>query len=268
MKQMKGDYFEVRTLNTGKVSYDKSDTFALQIDGVPAWEPTTYKEFNYWIPKSKYYVGFGTWIGVTLFYGAQMVSKAIGFEGDPSAYASVYSNLEGNSHRAWYNHTYVYPVAVRTGHNETQGKRVSMRSSNAGNSCSGMNEIQTRKDNACGNNMNTDSWEIDAYTLSHLLKINKIPASKETFIKIDVESYECELIPSWFDWMKKLSSKPTLFVSFHGHNVRCCSKDQYAKMSAFSRLYKGLWHNMRKTKAKEYFNTISCTTKVLVFSDL
>ena len=47
MKQMSGKYYEVRTLNTTPVSYDKSENFPKQIDGFPTWEPTTYDEFNY-----------------------------------------------------------------------------------------------------------------------------------------------------------------------------------------------------------------------------
>ena len=268
MKQMSGRYYEVKTLNTTPVSYDTSESFPKRIDGTPKWEPTTYEEFNYWLPKSTYYVGFGTWIGVTLFYGTQLVKKAVGFEGDPSAYANVYTNLEGNSHRDWYNHTNVYPVAVRAGHNDTGAKKVSMRSGGAGNSCSGMKEILTRKDGACGNDMNKDSWDIDGYTMPYLLSVNGIPASKETFIKIDVESYECELIPSWFEWLKELTEKPTLFVSFHGHNVRCCTKDQYDQILSFSKLYKGFWHNMKKANAEDFFNVATCTTEVVVFSDL
>lgn len=266
---MSGNYYEVKTLNTTPVSYDKSETFPRNnIDGSPTWEPKTYEEFNYWLPKSQYYVGFGTWIGVTLFYGTQLVKKAVGFEGDPSAYANVYSNLEGNTHRYWYNHTNVYPVAVIAGHNDTRAKKVSMRSGGAGNSCSGMKDILTRKDGACGNDMNKDSWDVDGYTLQHLLNVNDIPASKETFIKVDVESYECELIPSWFDWMKGLSVKPTLFVSFHGHNVRCCTKEQYDKILSFSKLFKGFWYNMKKAKPEDFFSVATCTTEVVVFSDL
>ena len=93
--------------------------------------------------------------------------------------------------------------------------------------------------------MNKDSWDIDGYTLQHLLNLNGIPASKETFVKIDVESYECELIPSWFNWMKNMPDKPTLFVSFHGGNVRCCSEEQYDKILSFSKLYKATWHNLK-----------------------
>ena len=95
-----------------------------------------------------------------------------------------------------------------------------------------------------------------------------IPASKETFIKVDVESYECELIPSWFDWMNDLREKPTLFVSFHGHNVRCCTKEQYDKILSFSKLFKGFWYNMKKAKPEDFFSVATCTTEVVVFSDL
>jgi FkbM family methyltransferase len=278
MKEMTGNYSEIKTLNSGPVSYDTSmKKESLEIDGSPKWEPTTYREFSYWLPKSKYYVGFGTWIGVTLFYAAQLVKKAVGFEGDPSAYASVYSNLEGNTHRDWYNHTYVYPVAVRAGPDEPYAKRVSMRSSEAGNSCSGVKETNSRKDKVCGGGKNGVSWDIDAYTLPYLFKVNGIPASIETFIKVDVESYECELIPSWLEWLKNSYNKPTMFISFHGPNVRCCSSGQYDRIRDFFKLYKGVWkitkEGRKKIKATDFFyNTncshCSCPNDGLVFSDL
>ena len=278
LKQMVGKFVDVRTLNTSFVSYDLSMiNQSKEVDGNPKWEPETFREFTYWLPKSKYYVGFGTWIGVTLFYATQLVEKAIGFEGDPSAYAGLYSNLHGNSHRTWYNHTYIYPVAVRAGDDENGKKQVTMRSDKAGNSCSGMEEIRRRKDNACGNDMNKMSWDIDAYTLPHLLKFNNIPVTKETFIKIDVESYECELIPSWFDWLKDSFDKPTMIISFHGPSVRCCSIDQYNKILALSRIYKDLWlvtsEGRTKVEPEDYFNMANCShctcpNKVIVFSDL
>ena len=276
IKGMAGKYTEVTTFNAGPVSYDDSmRNDSIQIDGIPTREPETYTEFSYWLPKSKYYVGFGTWIGVTIFYAAQMVEKAVGFEGDPSAYASVFTNLEGNTHRTWYNHTYIYPVAVREGYAESVPKKVSMRSDKAGNSCSGMNEIRRRKDNACGNDMNKVSWDIDGYTLSHLLQISQIPVSKETFIKIDIESYECELLPSWLDWLRDSYDKPTLFISFHGY-VRCCTSGQYSKILKLAKLYatvNDLPRNLKKVKPENYFtnskcNHCACPRETLIFSDI
>ena len=272
IKKMQGSFYEVKTLQTGPVSYDKAETFPKIIQGNPRWEPETYNEFNYWLPQSKFYVGFGTWIGVTLLFSAQLVEKAIGFEGDPAAYASVHTHLEGNSHRSWYKHTHVYPVAVRAGE-DSEARQVSMNSDHEGNSCSGMKDVKTRKDNACGSNMNKVSWDIDGYTLPYLLKVNEIPASKETFIKIDVESYECELIPSWLDWLRNMTDKPTLLIAFHGGNVRCCSKEQYNKIISVSKLYKSVLYTKGneahiKTRAEDHFNTTYCTTSAIVFTDL
>ena len=277
IKDMTGTYTEVRTMNSEPVSYDNlMSRFSIleRIDGIPKWEPDTYTEFNFWLPKSKYYVGFGTWIGVTLFYATQMVNKAVGFEGDPSAYASVFTNLKANKHRNWYNHTYVYPVAVREGIDENGPKKVSMRTSIAGNSGSGMKEVLTRKDMK-GNEMNKVSWDIAGYTLNHLLKINQIPASNETFIKIDVESYECELLSSWLDWLHDSDDKPTLFVSFHGY-VRCCSGEQYGKILRLAESYKTvkeLDRNIQNVRPKDYFRNDKCAhcicpNETLVFSDL
>ena len=65
INDMTGKYTEVRTMNAEPVSYDNyMNRFSIlqRIDGIPKWEPDTYAEFNYWLPKSKYYVGFGTWI--------------------------------------------------------------------------------------------------------------------------------------------------------------------------------------------------------------
>ena len=269
---MSGTYTEVRTMNADPVSYDNfmaRYSILKRIDGIPKWEPNTYSEFNYWLPKSKYYVGFGTWIGITLFYASQLVKKAVGFEGDPSAYASVFTNLKANSHRNWYNHTYVYPVAVREGDDENGPRQVSMRTSIAGNSGSGMKEIRTRKDMKI-REMNRVSWDIAGYTLRHLLKINQIPVSKETFIKIDVESYECELLSSWLDWLHDLNDKPTLFVSFHGY-VRCCSADQYGKILKLANRYKTVnekERNIKNVSAEDYFRNVKCAHETLIFSDL
>ena len=86
INSMTGTYTEVRTMNAGPVSYDNfmaKYSILERIDGIPKWEPNTYSEFNYWLPKSKYYVGLGTWIGITLFYASQMVKRQLGLRGIP-----------------------------------------------------------------------------------------------------------------------------------------------------------------------------------------
>jgi hypothetical protein len=264
----KNGYIEVKTLNAGPVSYSSSHAprhpgFLEKLRGNPTWEPDTFEDFNYWLPKHKYYVGFGTWIGVTLFYATQFVDKAIGFEGDPVAFAMVQTNLNLNKHRAWYNHTHVYPVAVLQGSSQkSAGDVITMRSSSAGGSCSFVGDAKTKQ--WCGN-VGT-SWEIKGYTLPHLLNLTDIPVSNETFIKIDVESYEWDLIPSWVDWLKQFHTKPTMRISFH-NNRRCGPQELFDKLLTFSKLYKTVWMDGKKTTLLNSFNLSNCFIRTLDFSD-
>ena len=264
----KNGYIEVKTLNAGPVWYDNSHAprhhgFVEKLRGRPSWEPDTFADFNHWLPKHKYYVGFGTWIGVTLFYATQCVTNAVGFEGDPVAFAIVQTNLKWNKHRTWYNHTHVYPVAVLQGSaQKSEGDVVAMRSSSAGGSCSFVGDAKTKQ--WCGN-VGT-SWEIKGYTLPHLLNLTDIPVSNETFIKIDVESYEWDLIPSWIEWLKNIANKPTMRISFH-NDRRCGPQEMFDKLLAFSKLYKGVWMDGKKTTLSNSFNLSNCLIRTLDFSD-
>ena len=261
--------FEVKTLNASPVSYDNSETprhhhFLDKLQGNPTWEPETFADFNHWLPKHKYYVGFGTWIGITLFYATQFVEKSVGFEGDPVAFAMVQTNLNWNNHRHWYNHTHVYPVAVLQGSSkESEGEVITMRSSWAGGSCSFVGDFKTKA--WCGK-VGT-SWKIKGYTLPHLLNLTNIPSSDETYIKIDVESYEWDLIPSWVNWLKNnLQNKPTMRISFH-NNRRCGPQQVFEQLITFSNLYKGVWMDGKKTTLSQSFNLTNCLIRTLVFSD-
>ena len=56
INSMTGTYKEVRTMNADPVSYDNfmaRYSILERIDGIPKWEPNTYSEFDYWLPKSK-----------------------------------------------------------------------------------------------------------------------------------------------------------------------------------------------------------------------
>jgi FkbM family methyltransferase len=153
---------------------------ARQIDGRPTWEPSTFESFNKFLPRARYYVGFGTWIGPTLFHAAQQVTRAIGLEADPVAFATVEENLGLNANESWFEDTSVYPVGIGEGVG-TQVTRSKMSSSSAGNSCSGL----TGSGNGCGPSV--VEWEVPLYTLPHIMQLSGIPASSDTFIKIDVE---------------------------------------------------------------------------------
>ena len=56
--------------------------FVKGLNGIGNWEPTTFKVFLKYLPSCSHYIDFGTWIGPTLFFAAQLVPFALGIEGN------------------------------------------------------------------------------------------------------------------------------------------------------------------------------------------
>lgn len=69
-----------------------------------------------------------------------------------------------------------------------------------------------------------DIWAIDSQ-------------SEHVFIKVDVEYFECQLLPSWQSWLSSMETKPTLFISMHSVQSQCSSQ-QYAAIARIARSYK------------------------------
>lgn len=202
-------------------------------NGPPAWEPQTFINFFKHLSGCRYYIGFGTWIGPTLFYAAQLVDEAYGIEADPVAFAHVEVNLALNKDKAWASRIYLNHHAVGLGSedwNETSTKLV-MTSASAGNSCSGLgNKI------ACGSPK--DVWQVSSYPLPFLLKRWNLPATNDLFIKVDVESFECNLLPSWLPWLRNIgrSKKPVFHIAFHSQ-IEKCSQNEYKEIYQFAVLF-------------------------------
>ena len=65
-----------------------------------------------------------------------------------------------------------------------------------------------------------------------------IPSKRTTFIKIDVESFECQLLPSWREWLSALgNNKPTMYISFHSQIVSC-SDEEYHAIADVAKMYR------------------------------
>ena len=200
------------------------------LHGKPSWEVQTFLAFLTYVPTHSYYVDFGTWIGPTLFYAAQLVDKSFGVEADPVAFASVSTTLKLNQDKPWGKKATIQPGGVGPGSDEDlTATRVPMKSASAGNSCSGMG----KKVN-CGDV--THEWDVFTYSLPALIAHWNIDPSN-SFIKVDVEAFECTLVPSWIQWMRKLPTKPTFYISFHSYITRC-SDDEYRGVLQFARMFK------------------------------
>ena len=210
----------------------------------------------------RYYVGFGTWIGPTILFAAPLVDMAFGIEADPVAFAGVETNVALNlPYHAWAKNVYLTPRAVRAGDStDLETVSLEMKSSSAGNSCSGLGD----EVHACGiRGRPLVSWKVNSNTLPSLLNLWQLPISQELFVKVDTESYECQLIPTWLKWLEPYSRRrdafkgingtstgsassesnhevgqklPTFFLAFHSQ-ISKCSEEQYHAIYQFAQLF-------------------------------
>ena len=194
------------------------------------WEKETFRIYLKYISQGDTVVDFGTWIGPTILYAAQLGANVFGIEADPAAFAEVEINLQLNALESWAPHVRVQPACVGTG-------LVKMKSSRPGNSMSCLGD-------ACSGS-NSSSWQVQCYPLETLFKSWNIhfSATHRIFVKIDVEGYECVLIPTivaWFQRAKRengLVRLPTMYISYH-KQLNSCSDAQYESgIVALMKLY-------------------------------
>merc|ERR1712086_63341 len=205
-----------------------------RINGSPAWEKHTFVSFLKFIPGHTVHIDFGTWIGPTLFYAAQLVERAYGIEADPGAFAIVHANLMLNSGSPWGSRIHIQPGGIGLGSGTSPDPfQVEMTSAGAGNSCSTIGELTH---SLCGDSKNQRKWKVNTYPLPALLHRWGVPLPS-TFIKVDVEAFECALLPSWLPWLKALEHKPTFHIAFH-NGVRKCSADELVAIGELGRLFK------------------------------
>jgi len=104
-----------------------------------------------------------------------------------------------------------------------------MKSSGAGNSGSGV-----------GNRVfsaTSQEWSVNGYSLPYLFGMWGVQLKHDpVFIKIDIESYECSLVPSFYDWFREEAVLPTIFVSFHPQ-IEPCTRSQMEKVLEVFKLF-------------------------------
>ena len=229
------------------------------IDGIPVWEPDTFKSFLTHVPYHDVYVDFGTWIGPTLFFAAQMTGSAFGIEADPVAYASVSATLHLNREKPWFRKVRIQPAGVGPGSSDMLiPTEVSMMSASPGNSCSGMGSTV----NSCSGGEVLDKWRVNTYPLPALLKHWGV-ADGSVFVKVDVESFECTLVPSWIPWLSTLDTKPTFLISFHSY-VTACTENEYQLILKFAKLFRSaLLANGESVRIENSFDDLKGETLLL-----
>jgi len=197
------------------------------------WEWDTFNIFNKIVTGSTTVIDFGTWIGPTMLFHGQFSKQSFGIEADPAAFAILDYNVELNwkHNPSWGSH-----VSVDSGcivRPEDIGKLTMKAGGDPGMSMSGIGDkvFMDKGKRAV-------KWEVQCYTLPDIFEnywgIQK--PYKDVFIKIDIETYECKLVPSFYDWLKGEKYLPTMYISFHPQ-IQKCTEEEYKTLLMFIGLY-------------------------------
>jgi len=204
------------------------------VDGRRGWERKTFEIFEKYVTEETIVVDFGTWIGPTLLFHGQKSRASYGIEADPAAFAVAERNVWLNKDKDWAQSVSVHSFCV--GSTEHAGKIMTMRGAKApGASMSGITEALARKP--------VGSWAVRCYTLPTILDSWDVVLSRQpVMLKIDVESYECQLVPSFYDWLvgEERASLPVIYVSFHPQ-IKDCSPEEWARVLKVFQLYDSVY---------------------------
>lgn len=227
--------------------------------GIKDWEQSTFKIFSKYITSDTIVVDFGTWIGPTMLYHAQFSKQSYGMEADPFAYGEVMHNMKLNPSLAAK--VIIEPVAVTA---PQDAGVLDMKSSKLGNSETFLGRKDMRGE--------AEEFEVRGYTLPYIMAGWGIDLSSEhVFIKIDIESYECRLLPSFHEWLiDEPERNVTIFVSFHPQ-IQPCTRAQMKQVLGVFKLFSTVTcnedkHTLRITREtsfeelEEMLDSLNCLT--------
>lgn len=158
------------------------------------WEADTFRILKEHVRPDAVYMDIGAWIGPTVMYAAKLCRKVYCFEPDFYAYRRLLGNIQLNRL------TNVTPFNVAF----TAENRIVKMSSFG-------NELGDSQSSVLTNAINDNS--IDVWGINFRTFINLISPEVPSFIKIDIEGGEFDLIPDMKDYLAEY--KPTIYLSTH-----------------------------------------------------
>lgn len=188
------------------------------------WENSTLDIFDEFIDLHSDYLDIGAWIGPTALYGACKSRNAYAFEPDKLAFEKLKINKELNLQLEKKLHIFNYGIGKCT-------QKVKFYVGEGATSTSSVLSNKYNKDNF---------YYVDFIDIKTAIEQNNIEKEKISFIKIDIEGGEYEVLPSIISYFEETRQCPAILVSTHAPFIIGDESDPAAKEKLFRELNAGL----------------------------
>ena len=163
--------------------------------------------FEHYLGSGRYdaYMGFGEWIGPTVLLAAPHVRRAFALEPDPICHRQLHESVMANPDIAATTLVSRLCIAPKAGNQTLMGE------GGSGSWLQGVTSDSTRLWEK-----KVRAWSVECVTLPSFMKGHLMEPAK-TFLKMDIEGAEWQLIPALYEWLRMLGAgkKPTMLISFH-----------------------------------------------------
>jgi FkbM family methyltransferase len=160
------------------------------------WEPHTFNVFDRFLDAEHSYIDAGAWIGPTVLYGAHLARHCYALEPDPVAFARLQENVLLNP--ALQERITPSPQCLT--------------------SASGPVNLWNQTSPAGGDSMSSllfagsaVTWQVFGVTIERFVAEHGIRDC--SFLKIDIEGGEFELLPAMADYLAE--HRPTVYLALH-----------------------------------------------------
>jgi FkbM family methyltransferase len=162
--------------------------------GGQQWETETLSILRRYLNPQSVYYDIGSWIGPTVLYASQHSGTVLAFEPDPVAYRFLLENVTNNG----LTNVRTFNLAVAA----TDGV-ASIRSFGK--------ELGDSMGSLLPGASGSSRWPVTTVSIDTLLNSLSCPAP--TFLKIDIEGSEFELVPTLRPYLERW--RPVLYLSIH-----------------------------------------------------
>lgn len=175
---------------------ENTEEFWNQVE-IGGWEENTFSVLDNFINPNTLYMDIGCWVGPTVLYAAQTAKHTFAFEPDPIAYEAMVNNLRANNQASWYPKVHLEQKAVAANSGVLQ---IGSRGTGGDSTSSALFANKQTK------------WTVESIKLDEFLRSKNV-LSENTFIKLDIEGGEFELVPSIQPYL--CQPHVSIYISFH-----------------------------------------------------